>query len=427
MSMSSREEPSAAHGADTTGVRLPTRPRATWVVAAALALAALVGWWLWPAGEPPAPPASAAAEAPDAPVTLTAEARRDAGLVVEAATVVQRADALLANAVLALDERRTARVGSSVEGLVVATFSEVGDRVRAGQVLAHLHSHVVHDAWAEYRKAVAERRRAEAELAYATDGAARASRLMADKAISTQEHERAIANRALAAEQLDIARTEVRRAEEALEHLGITNSEDPTGESGEQIPARAPFPGVVLERLVTTGTAVTPGTTMFVVSDLSSLWALAEVDETALARVAVQRPIHLRVPAYPDETFEGQVSFVGDTVNPKTRRVVVRAAVPNPSGRLKPEMYATVDIDTGAPRAVVVVPATAVHDLDGRQVVFVEEAPGSFRPRAVALGREQAGTVEVRTGLAAGERVATTGSFLLKSAIVNRTAPAEAD
>ena len=231
--------------------------------------------------------------------------------------------------------------------------------------------------------------------------------MFADKAISAQEHERAVANRTLAAEQLEIARTEVRRTEEALEHLGITSGEDPTGESGEQIPARAPFAGVVLERLVTKGTAVTPGTTMFVVSDLSSLWAHAEIDETALARVAINRPVHLRVPAYPGETFEGRVSLIGDTVNPKTRRVIVRAIVPNPSGRLKPEMYASVDIDTGDPRDVV--------------------APGRFRPHTVTLGREQAGGVEVRSGLRAGERVATAGSFLLKSAIVNRTAPPEAD
>lgn len=184
---------------------------------------------------------------------------------------------------------------------------------------------------------------------------------------------------------------------------------------------------MVLERLVTTGTAVTPGTMMFLVSDLSSLWAVAEVDETALARVAVNRPVHLRVAAYPDEDFHGQVTFVGDTVNPKTRRVVVRSVVPNPSGRLKPEMYTTVTIDTGAPREVVTVPATAVHELGGRQVVFVEESPGSFRPREVSIGGEQEDVVEVRSGLRAGERVATAGSFLLKSAIVTRTAPPEAD
>jgi cobalt-zinc-cadmium efflux system membrane fusion protein len=68
-----------------------------------------------------------------------------------------------------------------------------------------------------------------------------------------------------------------------------------------------------------------------------------------------------------------------------------------------------------------------VHELEGTQVVFVEEAPGSFRPRQVTVGSEQAGAVEVRSGLRGGERVATAGSFLLKSAIVNRTAPAEGD
>ncbi len=425
MSIRTREHQDPASQPRAAGGRAAASPRTLWI-AAALA-AAGVGWWLWPSGPAPAARAPAAAEAADAPVTLTEDARREVGLQVEAATMAQRPDTLGANAVLVLDERRTARIGSTVEGLVVDTFSEVGDRVRAGQVLAHLHSHVVHDAWAEYRKAVAERRRAEAELAFAADGAGRAARLIADKAISAQEHERAVANRTLAAEQLEIARTEVRRTEEALEHLGITSGEDPTGESGEQIPARAPFAGVVLERLVTKGTAVTPGTTMFVVSDLSSLWAHAEIDETALARVAINRPVHLRVPAYPGETFEGRVSLIGDTVNPKTRRVIVRAIVPNPSGRLKPEMYASVEIDTGDPRDVVVVPGSAVHELDGRQVVFVEEAPGRFRPHTVTLGREQAGGVEVRSGLRAGERVATAGSFLLKSAIVNRTAPPEAD
>jgi cobalt-zinc-cadmium efflux system membrane fusion protein len=403
--------------------------RAPIVLGAAVLFAVLaaLGWWLRPATPPAAPATQASLLASDDVVTLTEDAQRDAGLVVAEATTVRRADSLTANAVLTLDERRTARVGSVVEGLVVGTFSEVGDRVRAQQVLAHLHSHVVHDAWAEYRKAVAERRRAQTELDYATEGVARAGRLLADKAISAQEQERAVTNRALAAEQLDIASTEVRRAEEALEHLGITNAEDPTGESGEQIPARAPFAGVVLERLVTTGTAVTPGTTMFVVSDLSSLWAMAEVDESALGRVGLNRPVHLRVPAYPDETFEGRVTLIGDTVNPKTRRVVVRCDVPNPTARLKPEMYATVTLDTGPPRPEVAVPAAAVQELEGHTVVFVAEGGGRFRQRRVTAGSSRDGLVEIRDGLRAGERVATTGSFLLKSAIVNRNAPPEAD
>ena len=303
------------------------------VVSAALVLAlAVTGWWLLPSAPAVLAPASESTASSDV-VEMTADALKDAGVIVAAATEADRAESLEANAVIALDEQRTARVGSQVEGTVVETFGDVGDRVRGGDVLAHLHSHVIHDAWADYRKAIAERRRAETEVAFARDGAERAERLLADKAISSQERQRALANRVSADEQLDIAGTEVRRAEEALEHLGITNAEDPTGESGERIPVRAPFPGVVLERLVTTGTAVTPGTALYVVSDLTTLWALAEVDETALARVAVNRPAHVRVSAFPDESFAGRVTFVGDTVNPKTRRIVVRCVLPNPDGR----------------------------------------------------------------------------------------------
>jgi cobalt-zinc-cadmium efflux system membrane fusion protein len=373
----------------------------------------------------PAPPPeadSAPAPAPEV-IDLTADAQRDAGVTVTAATSTTRVDTLAANAVLALNEKRTARVGSVVEGTVVETFSDVGDRVRRGQVLANLHSHVVHDSWAEYRKAMAERRRFENELAFARSGAERAERLLRDKAISAQEHQRALADRVAAEEQLDIAKTEVRRAEEALEHLGITNSEDPTGESGEQIPARAPFAGVVLERLVTAGTAVTPGTAMFLVSDLSALWALAEVDEAMLARVGVNRPVEVRVSAYPAEVFHGRVTFVGDTVNPKTRRIVVRCELPNPTGRLKPEMYATVMLDTGEAREIVAVPGSAVQDAGGRTIVFVEERPGRFRPRDVKLGAEAQGLVEVREGLRAGERIVTAGSFLLKSTLLGAGAP----
>ena len=154
-----------------------------------------------------------------------------------------------------------------------------------------------------------------------------------------------------------MAKTEVRRAEEALEHLGITNGEDPTGESGEQIPVRTPIAGVVLERLVTQGTAVTTGTPLFVVSDLSPLWAIAEVDEAHLSALAVGRPAELAVPAYPASAFAGTIDFIADTVNPTTRRVTVRAVVPNPDGRLKPQMYATVSLGAGEPRRAVVVPA----------------------------------------------------------------------
>jgi RND family efflux transporter MFP subunit len=261
-------------------------------------------------------------------------------------------------------------------------------------------------------------RRLETELTYARDAQARAERLLKDKAISAQEQERAKANRVAAEEQLDMAGTEVRRAEEDLEHLGVSNSEDPSGETGEDITVRSPIAGVVLERLVTPGTAIIPGTPMFVVSDLSRVWVVAEVDESRLSQVEKGRPVKVRVAAYPDLLFDGTVTMVGDVVNPKTRRVMVRCQVPNGDGRLKPEMFATVVLGTGEARPVVVVPAVAVHDVNGRAVVFVQEGDGPFRERVVTGGPEADGLVEIKSGLRAGERVATTGSFLIKSQLL---------
>ena len=363
--------------------------------------------------------------APTDAVTLGEKSVSLAGIEVVEAKGVTRAATFDAPAVLALDEARTARIGSLVEGDVVRILSEVGSRVGKGAVLAELNSRVVHDAWADYRKAIADRRRRETELAWATQAAERAGRLHEQKALSLQERQRAETDQVAAREELDQTRTEVRRAEEALEHLGVTNKEDPTGETGESVPIRAPLAGVVLEKHVTAGTTVTPGTLLFVVSDLTALWALAEVDKTRIPLVAGGRPAKVHVAAWPDREFDARVTFVGDAVNPKTRRVTVRCQVPNPGGLLKPEMYARVALGESAPRPMVVVPEAAIQEMDGKPYVFVAGEKGRFEKREVALGASSDGLVEIRSGVAAGEKVATAGSFLLKSQLLSASAPAE--
>jgi cobalt-zinc-cadmium efflux system membrane fusion protein len=388
------------------------------VVVAVVLVAAVALWRAFSGGGGPQGDAPTASETT---VSLPEAAQQQAGISTEAVRKMTRSDRVEAPGVLALDEKRTARLGSLVDGLVIRTMAEVGDRVGPGQVLAEMHSHVVHDAWADYRKAVADRRRLETELAFAVQSEERAARLLEAKAISRQELQRAEANRIDAEAQLDMARTEVRRAEEALEHYGVTNAEDPSGESGEYIPVRSPLKGVVLEKNITQGTAVTVGSPLFVVADLTELWAVAEIDETDLPLVHAGRDVELRVAAYPGETFPGRITFVADTVNPKTRRVTVRSQVPNPDGRLKPEMYAALTLSAGEPREVLAVPSGAIQEIRGRPLVFVRTAEGSFERRDVAVGPEAEGWVEVRSGVEKGEAVATTGSFLLKSELLKGT------
>jgi cobalt-zinc-cadmium efflux system membrane fusion protein len=385
----------------------PSRASVRVVLLACLAGTACTGSQQEEVSQPPAPG--------DA-VALSKASEQLAGITVEAVKAEAVAPELEAVGTVALDDTRTARVGALVEGVVSETHANVGDRVRRGALLAGLHSHQVHDGWADYRKAVADRRRVEQELGFATDAVARTERLLADSAASPLEVQRARAARAAAAEQLTMAQAEVRRAEESLEHLGLAVHENVKAD--EIIPIRTPQSGVVLERLVTEGTAVTPGTPMFVVADTSTLWVLAEIDEAALGRVRVGSPVQVAVSAYPSDRFAAKVTLIGDTINPSTRRVVVRCEAQNADGRLKPGMFARVRLEGVAADPMVHVPVDAVQDLGERRVVFVPGSDGRYVARDVETGEERAGRVEIRRGLAAGDRVVTRGAFLLKSQLL---------
>ncbi|AMY07127.1 Cation efflux system protein CzcB [Luteitalea pratensis] len=376
------------------------------------ALAASAACSRAPQQEPPTP------AAPRDAVVLSRSSQQLAGIEVEVAKAEPVAAALEAVGTVALDDTRTARVGALVEGVVDATRVNVGDRVRAGALLAGLHSHAVHDGWGDYRKAVADRRRVEQELAFASETVARTERLLADKAASVLEVERARSMRAGAVEQLAVANAEVQRARESLEHLGIPTGSTTEGRPAEIIPVRTPQGGVVLEKLVTTGTAVTPGTPLFVVSDTSSLWVLAEIDEAALAQVKIGAPVQMMVSAYPTERFPAAVTQISDTINPASRRVVVRCQVGNSDGRLKPGMFARVQLEGAAAAPTIHLPVDAVQDIGERRIVFVPSADGRYVARDVETGAERAGRVEIRRGVAVGDRVVVRGAFLLKSQLL---------
>ena len=348
-------------------------------------------------------------------VTLSAEAATRAGVVVAPATVVSRADQLTAPGLVTLNERRTARIGALAEGVVIDVAVQPGDRVARGARMATVLSHLFHDAWASYFKALAGRRTADREVAFARATHERAVRLVRDKALSPYEADRAAADLVHAEQELAAARAEVMRAEQDLQHYGITPREDANPEQEDRIGITAPFDGVVIERLVSSGSAVTPGTPLLVVSDLSTVWVTAEVAETNLGQLSAGRAATIVTEAYPGETFTGTIDAVGDVINPVTRRVTVRLVVPNPERRLKPEMFVTSQLGLRAVREIVVVPTSAVQRMDGEPVVLVRTAEGAYHRRTIDHGNEVDGLVEIRSGVKAGEDVVVTGAFLLKS------------
>ena len=318
-----------------------------------------------------------------------------------------------ASGIVGFDERRRP-LGSLVEGVVHDLDVQPGDRVAAGAVVARLHSHVVHDAWAAYFKARAERQRLETERAYARTVSARAATLVNDKALSPQELERARADEAAVDQAIVAADAEIVRTEQDLRHYGITPRGGARPQDDQDVPVTSPYAGVVVERLATPGSAVTPGTPLLVISDLSRVWVLAEMDESLIGRVAVGAPVTIRAAAYPGATFEGRLAHRRHG-EPDTRRVTLRIEAANADRRLKPQMFVTVQVGAGAPRRVLVVPSRAVQAMDGEMVVFVRAASGQFVRRAVVTGVDDDGEVEIVRGLEEGEVVATAGAFLLKS------------
>lgn len=390
-----------------------------------LALAAAALWGCGPKAAEQAHADSSAkqpAEPASNSVSLRPAAQQEAGIrtaVVERRSVPQsiRATARVTN-----DEIRSWRVGAITEGRIVNVLANPGDRIREGQVLARMHSHDIHESRANYRKAQSELARLRMTEAFASRVRDRAKRLLELKAGSVEQYEHAETELRNAQAAVANAETEVNRTRVHLvDFLGIPadapdhTSDDHTHTEVELIPVRAPAAGTLLSRNVTPGTVVTPSMDLFVISDLSRLWAIAEVNEEYLSKLRPGMAARLYVQAYGERAFPGRIGRIGESLDPETHTVRVRIDVANPSGALKPEMYATAEIEIGGSDPALFVEPEALQEVRGATVVFVQTDTERFEVRPVQVGRTLSGMTEVRRGLAPGERVVVRGAFVVKS------------
>jgi len=227
--------------------------------------------------------------------------------------------------------------------------------------------------------------------------------------------DRARSDRIAAEQQLVAAQAEELHGTQELAHYGITARPEGNPREEDELPVRAPIAGAVIERLVSPGTAVTPGTPLFVLSDLSSVWVTAEIDETHVGSLAVGLPVEVQVNAYPGDVFRGTITGVGDVINPATRRITIRCEVPNRDGRLKPQMFARVMLTSDRPRRMLVIPERAVQEMEGQTVLFARDTEGRFQRRPVVVGETISGLTEIISGADDDDVIATAGAFLIKS------------
>ena len=302
------------------------------------------------------------------------------------------------------DEQALTRIGASVTGRVTQINAQLGNEVKKGDTLALINSSELSNSQLAYLKA-----RSEKEFHRRT--VQRAKTLFEADVISAAELQRRES-------EYEVASAQTRAAQDQLRVLGVNlkamEELATTGAIDSVASVMATIKGVVVERKVTTGQVVQPADVLFTVADLSRVWAVAQVPEQQVAQVKVGQSVRIEVPALENEKLIGKLIYVGQTVNPESRTVLVRTELDNTSGRLKPSMLASMLIES-TPTKRVVVPITAVVREQDADYVFIEEKPGSFRLKPVRLSSEHNGQRVVLDGLSQGTRIVSDGAFHLNN------------
>ncbi len=362
-------------------------------------------------GDKPSSPAS------QAQVTIDGTAQRKAGIEVMPVQTRALPEYLTASGQIVINEERTAHIGTYTDGRVTELHANVGDSVRKGKVLARMHSHDVHETRAAYETALEGVARQKNIVAYQTRMRDRMLRLFDLKSASRQEVEKAESD--LAGAQTDLANAQINVDKEVAHltdilHLPASALPD-INETTEEVPVISTLNGTVIDRKITLGSVVEPGEEVFDVSDLNSVWMIASVPESDIAKVKIGHKANILSQAYPDVEFTGRVARLGTELDPKTRTLQVRILVPNPGMKLRAGMYVNAQLAGRSSRQAVFVPEEAIQDINGGSFVFVRQPDNVFVATPIQIASRLNGQALLSSGLKAGDAVVVKGSFVVKS------------
>jgi cobalt-zinc-cadmium efflux system membrane fusion protein len=302
------------------------------------------------------------------------------------------------------DAQLIAHVGSPVAGRILKLLVFEGQNVKAGTVLAMLHSTDLSDTQFALIKAASQQ-----GLAAASEK--RAEQLVEADVIGRAELERRRA-------ELLQASTEAASYRTQLRGLGMADSQirqlETTRKLSADYPIVAPKSGIVLKREIAIGQVVQPADPAFTIADLSNVWVVANVPEEDAGPLHKGMEVEVQIPALPDHKIMGRLSFVSPIVDPDTRTVAVRMDVGNPNGLLKPDELASMTF-IGHTDQKLTVPNTAVVREENKDYVFVQIASDKYLLREVSLGEEENDLRVVLDGVKPTERIVTEGAFHLNN------------
>ncbi|OFV97301.1 MAG: efflux transporter periplasmic adaptor subunit [Acidobacteria bacterium RIFCSPLOWO2_02_FULL_61_28] len=350
-------------------------------------------------------------------VEMGMEAQKHIGLTVAPATLAQVTEYLhVAGTVQPIDSRIGA-VRPLARGRVQEVLAKMGDRVASGQPLALLDNIEAGELVTESQAAQAELQKLKIQQAASARQMERSKRLAEIGATSQKEFELIQAEQNAMLEAIKAQESLLAGLSSKLRRFGLTEADL---QQSSITTIRSPFAGVVIQVQVAPGAVVDPGMELFSIGDLSEVWIQAEVYEKDLGRIRMGQSALISVDTYPDEKFSGRVTYISDTLDPKTRAAKVRCVVPNPDLRLKLEMFVAVDVPTTFSRKSLAVPTAAIQQIAGKNIVFIRESEQKFEVREVQVGRVVDEQTEIVAGLAEKELVVIQGAFHLKAVLMSK-------
>jgi len=299
----------------------------------------------------------------------------------------------------------TTPVITQVSGPVSRIVVSPGEIVRASQPLLYVASPDFSQLRATYIKANDAFKLADREYARAKD---------------LYDHH-AIAERDLIAAESarNQAEADLQASEQALHVLGFASPDQAVQmRSSPELPVLAPIAGEVVERLVAPGQVIQAGATQtFTISDMSTVWVLANVYQQDLPYVRVGDPVTILADSYPGTDFHGKISYIAAALDPTTRTLQARIDVKNPHEQLKNNMYVIAQVQAGKVANAISVPNAAVlRDAENEPFVYALAGQNQFSMRSVTLGQTSEQTTEITSGLTPGDRVVANGSLFLQFA-----------
>jgi membrane fusion protein, heavy metal efflux system len=299
----------------------------------------------------------------------------------------------------------TTPVITQVSGPVSRIVVSPGEKVRAGQPLLYVASPDFSQLRATYIKANDAFRLADREYARAKD-------LYDHHAIAEKD--------LIAAESArNQAEADLQASQQALHVLGFKSPDQVVqARTSPELPVLAPIAGEVVERLVASGQVIQAGATQaFTISNMSTVWVMANVYQQDLPYVRVGDPVTISTDSYPGTEFHGKISYIAAALDPTTRTLQARIDVKNPQEKLKNNMYVVAQVQAGKINNAITVPNAAVlRNAENEPFVYILAGQNQFAMRGVTLGQTSEQATEINSGLTPGDRVAANGSLFLQFA-----------